>query len=683
MLTDRSFKILNLFLASNTAVSIGELANHFNLTERSIRYDIDRINDTLQSKDLPTIDKVGKGLFKIDQKTPIRQYIESLSIIHYSNESRRELIIHTIALECRVNISRMSRLFEVSRSTIKIDVESLKETLDHYGLTLSHNDRLGLTLLGKENQIRLLQYDILLQYFSNGSHNNLLISPVIEKYLSPINLKLVDNYLSLVEQQTHTDLSELSYRRFKIRIIIAIHRILGKHLLEAPSATSVKSHTPEYALIKNSLSLIEVAYNLSFTSSEVQDLTSWFISSSPYSFPTEPYMNWFEIETYITSIIYDFSQRYGYDFSDDRELKKDLIIIIKPIWQGSHQEEGVHVKITDMNKHQLDVHHMLDETLNAISMNTQLNLKPQTKVNLSLAFIASIERNQHKWNKVMNIIVVCGHGFGSSKLLALQLKQKFNVNVIKTLPRHQLKHMKRYEHIDKIITTTPIQNAFLQDKIVFVHPILNNEDIAHLKSNGLSEVNQSLLLSEVYGVLGSQVDQDTKLKLADLIKSRLGDIIIDDISPTKLSLVDLLPSSNILMDKSGRNWEDALRMAGELLVDNGSVTSNYVDALIDSFKVYGAYMIIKDKITIPHAKNEDNIIRTGMVLLILDHPIPTPFDKEIQVLLVFSSYDETEHLDPLYEFSHLISKPGFMASLSSASSSEEVHRLIRDGLSQE
>ncbi len=678
MLTERGLKILQILIESDAPVYISHLADTFNLTERSIRYDIKNINDVLVSSQLPKIRKTNKGTFELINKSEIKKFLNSLDTVLYSNEARRNFMLHSIAFNCKINLSSMSKMLEISRSTIKNDVEIIKELLSDFNLSLTHNDRSGLTLEGQEKDIRYFQFSLLLSHFTSADSENLLIAPVIDKYLNPINMTLIENYISMVEQQTSTILSEESYLHLKTYVVISIKRIAQGYVLNDKNISESLYLRPEYHSIQGSLHIIEIAYDIHYNKAEVVELMNLFNTSSPYNFPNKPYMHWFEIETFITEFIRHFSKLYDFDLSHDRELKKDLIILIKPIWLNEIQTYTRHeLNLAHLNTDQQMMYNYIERALEQLPQSKFIQLDNQSKIDITLTFVTSIERNNYKSHQVKNIIVICAHGYGSSKLLTLQLKQKFNVNIVKILPLHQLKRFKDYSAIDAIITTTAINIAPPGKNVILVNPILNEQDLLTLKKNGFTEINQTILLSEILDTLNQNMDYDTQENISNLLKKRLGNLLIDDLAEKKQSLSSLLPLENIRTNVHVDGWEDAIAIAGNILVDTQCTKSTYINELIGAFRQYGSYMIIKENIAIPHAKNDNNIFKTGMSLIILDKSVITPFNKTIQVILAFSSFDETEHLDALYEFSNLIQNEDFINLLLTAKDSSEVYALIQ------
>ena len=67
MLNKRCVNIIKFFSDHPKNVSLKELAEAFDVSERSIRYDIDNINYFLAKNKLNQIEKATKGLFELDE----------------------------------------------------------------------------------------------------------------------------------------------------------------------------------------------------------------------------------------------------------------------------------------------------------------------------------------------------------------------------------------------------------------------------------------------------------------------------------------------------------------------------------------------------------------------------------------------------------------------------------------
>ncbi|MCD6355942.1 MAG: PTS sugar transporter subunit IIA, partial [Anaerolineaceae bacterium] len=58
---------------------------------------------------------------------------------------------------------------------------------------------------------------------------------------------------------------------------------------------------------------------------------------------------------------------------------------------------------------------------------------------------------------------------------------------------------------------------------------------------------------------------------------------------TKLSLSDLLPPERIRLNVSASSWQEAIRKAGSLLLETGSITKDFINAMIQTAEELGPY----------------------------------------------------------------------------------------------
>ena len=49
------------------------------------------------------------------------------------------------------------------------------------------------------------------------------------------------------------------------------------------------------------------------------------------------------------------------------------------------------------------------------------------------------------------------------------------------------------------------------------------------------------------------------------------------------------------------DWQDAIRKAGQLLIDSGDIKEGYIDHMIDSVRTLGPYMVIAKGFALAHA----------------------------------------------------------------------------------
>ena len=162
-----------MLIESQKEIFIKDLSKNLQVSDRTIRYDIESINNSLNEYDLNLIEKMSKGLLKFDIKS-LKFLLDSSyqKADFFYEEYREELILIQIAFEEKININELADKFLLSRSTIKIILRNIDSILNNYDLKLTLNPQKGLKIVGEEESIRKLQLKILNQCEFNSNHQS-------------------------------------------------------------------------------------------------------------------------------------------------------------------------------------------------------------------------------------------------------------------------------------------------------------------------------------------------------------------------------------------------------------------------------------------------------------------------------------------------------------------------------
>ena len=84
MVKKRYFEIINLVINSNDEITVKDISNLYNITERSIRYDIDELNVFFQEKNNKDIIEINNNRLKIlYSENEIEDIVENIKISIY------------------------------------------------------------------------------------------------------------------------------------------------------------------------------------------------------------------------------------------------------------------------------------------------------------------------------------------------------------------------------------------------------------------------------------------------------------------------------------------------------------------------------------------------------------------------------------------------------------------------
>lgn len=663
LLTERNIKIMKYIISSSESISIKYLAELFNLSERSIRYDIENINYILKDNDLPVINRNSGGVLTLEHKNLVQKYIESLTVFQYSLEVRSKLLLYMVALTGKINIANISRELDLSRSSVKADIEKIKPMLDSYRLELQISHKLGLVLTGDEIDIRTLQLRILLDFLTVSELEHLVVNDTINDFLGSIDTSVIDDFIYAIEKDTSNIITDDAFQLLKFYILIAVIRVQKKLTLKKPIHPNNLMNTDEYRSISQQKHILENYYSIKLNKQEILQIASIYIGSPTFNFPEAYYENWFVTEVLVHKLIKKFSLLYGLDLTKDKALIKELITFMKPTLYVINSDYHLHeVATSDEPILYPTIHSILLKLLNDFTFSKLKKMSKNRVAQLVNYFKASTERNKNNLRLNKNILLVCELGYDNSVLLAQELNQQYDINIIDTIPFHYAKNYDGLEDIDLIITTYNHDFPTIKKPIIKVNAKLTEADLMKLDAYPLPKSLNKIRLSKLINLIQSNSRLNKIIHVSDLLKSTMGNNLIDDLDDYQKGIDKMLNQSNVKVNLDVKDWEEAIKIAGQILMDSGSVTSNYVDSLIDVFSSYGDYMVIKEGIAIPHAKNKDNILKTGFALLILNKPVMTPFNKELRIILAFSSFDDTEHLEALCEFANLITFTDFIES---------------------
>ena len=70
-----------------------------------------------------------------------------------------------------------------------------------------------------------------------------------------------------------------------------------------------------------------------------------------------------------------------------------------------------------------------------------------------------------------------------------------------------------------------------------------------------------------------------------------------------------------------RDWQDAVIKTGSILEQNGYVKHEYVDAMIQTVKTLGPYIVVAPGLAMPHAKSTNGVLKSGISIMTLANPV--------------------------------------------------------------
>lgn len=118
----------------------------------------------------------------------------------------------------------------------------------------------------------------------------------------------------------------------------------------------------------------------------------------------------------------------------------------------------------------------------------------------------------------------------------------------------------------------------------------------------------------------------------------------------------LLDKQHILLEARAQTAEEAIREAGNQLLQADDVEERYIEKMVTSYRENGPYFVIAPHIAMPHARPEDGVKRAALSLVRLQEAVSFGHPNNDPVKLIFglAASSGEEHLQLLQRLSQLL-----------------------------
>lgn len=669
---NKELEILDFITQHGSPISIEQLSQKFELNARSIRYYMDFISQELNQAKI----ELNRGTYYIDNIELIKQYLQNTQNKSSSTIVKKLRMLYSFVFNGHLNLTRIANDLEISRVTAKQYFTEIDAKLIQYNLT-SKCDSNGIFLTGSEETLRTLQLQTLLDYSQLSEIKRSSLTDLTAQFIDDTYFHPIDLFLKNVQNDLKSLLTDYSYNICRNYLIIAIRRIQVNKFINDTHQYNFLIDSDEYKIIQNQIQSLESIFNIKFSSTENLSFTDLLVGSH-YSFSTELKENsWFENNLLVTKIIANFSKYTNFNLNQDSLLYNSLMAHLKPtMYRMLHNIKLNEINSDDIVNRFQNEFNVTKKVLNELKFFTN-NIDDKDEIALiTLHFKTAINRYNSTRAEQVKVLIVCSQGYGTSRLLEQQLNEIYSVEILDCIPTHFLPFYENIADVNLIITTIKELTIESNIPIICVNPILSSDDFKRLDHSYLIKRKNQILLSQLTQIINENCIINDHQKLVQNLVRSLGNIVVNDLESPNFNLIRFLPIENIVIIDELIDWQTAVSISGNMLVNNGFVNEEYANNMVSAFENYGSYMVIDDGIAIPHAKNDNNVFQTGIVLTICRQPVIFNDEKHITAFFAFCSIDHQEHLDALVAISNLIRETDFKSKLTLFKDENEVVKFI-------
>ena len=105
---------------------------------------------------------------------------------------------------------------------------------------------------------------------------------------------------------------------------------------------------------------------------------------------------------------------------------------------------------------------------------------------------------------------------------------------------------------------------------------------------------------------------------------------------------------------SAETWQEAIALAGELLVDTSKVKPEYVSAMIKVVEELGPYIVLVDGFALAHAAPGDLVFENAISFVVLETEVDFGSGKLVKGIFAMAAQDHESHLDALGNLAELL-----------------------------
>lgn len=646
-LNDREVKILEK-LYHEQEIELDKLSEEFEISTRMIRYNIEKINTALLFFNMPILKRVKKSTFRFVKYVDKNKLMELVKEVKPLEKKNRQYLIELMLLINKevLNITKLSKYFDVTRITINSDIKDIKKKLSSKGISLISEDgvKIGLNKTSyKKYKIEILSRALIYidskeSYFIKKIKDIVFSNIDYEKYLDIKNMTL-----EMIEILKIKINEKQKYNTIVRMLTLFIENYHYFEQIDIDKNQIINSK--EYKIIHNIV--LKYDFKEFYNMDKIISITNLFLWIKAYEDYEKYHRNLMNIELFSKNMINQVEKKIGIKISKDELLLEFLIQHLKSLVYRLKNgydltQESINLELKEKD----DLFYKIKESVSTLENVFKEDINDEEIYLLRIHFLASIERLKKQNLESSKVVVITDLGYGSQKILTNSLRSRFLIEVLYIGPLHKMpKDFILKSGVEYILTTIKLDKFdFNNKKYIKISPILTEEEVQILKSKGLKTNNKKIILSDLMKVIEENSVIKNKEKLiAELLKTfslRISNDLYEDEEEFQI-----LKKDNIVYLDEEISDENAIKVGLDLLKDE-YVTDSYIENVMWIYRNNLKYIIRHNGIIIPHAKNKNNIKKSGISIVKLKNPIlVNGTEEKIDVIVTFAIKNELKIQD--------------------------------------
>lgn len=665
-------------------ITLADLAEQFQVSQRSIRNDINTVNELLREHEFSELMLRSGGKIIREKEFPdILPFISGDDFYSYKlSKGERKQIASALLVSSSeyITLSSIADTLFVSRATVINDLDDIKEYIKGENLEVFSHPNKGLRVEGKESDKRLF----LLKNSSFGDMGRELSS---EHTMVQAGNKIILQKIVYEQEHVHQSyLTDSSFQKLVRYLGIMVDRNMQGEYMELRKNID----NDRYSMAQDILKYISQYCHINTTKDEVQFLSE-LLCTAKYMKKKEQGKNTVKVQMITRQFIEKLSEELEINLNRDYDFFENLSNHLESVFSEAPVSYPNNPVIDEVLEENQSVMNAVAKELPLIQQYAGREITESEKGYIAVHVCAAIERRKNK-EIAFHVVVACHAGIGTSQLLLEKLKKHFNFQIVDIISAHEAKNITP-ERVDFIISTVPLKGCKVD--YVVVSPLLGDEDYIrvgskidalrdsrHLPSRvGENRFTAKGLLEKVAPILYEEVPEEAEVllkKLRKVFRQYFNQSVEAEAEIFAPYLHHLLTAKHIRLDVECKDWKEAVRESAKSLLERGYIEERYIDAMIANIEENGPYIVLSKGFAVPHEGVNQGSIKVGMSLIRLKDPVcfgDEEFDP-IRFVCCLSAVDHKTHLKAFFNLVNLLKDEEFKNKLEQCVSSEEAAFII-------
>ncbi|WP_300077398.1 BglG family transcription antiterminator [uncultured Thomasclavelia sp.] len=467
MLNKRQNQIIDILNNDNNWITGKELAKLLNVSDRTIRSDIDVINKFYDCLLIKSNKRLG---YQIDEALLFKQDIETKELIPQNSHERCVYIIRELLFKSKeINLIALQDQVFVSGYSIDNDIKKIRKMISEYPSLKLIRSKNYISLRGNEADKRKLYKQLL----TEETHGNFLNLNSIADLWSNFDLLEIKDILEDVCELYNYQIREIDFPMIMIHAGVAIERIINRNYINSKTAKHHLNNNIEYQISYEFFHRVSKTIDIELVEDEVVLFAQLLIGSYQKDDENENLDKL--LNQIVDAVIKEVKDYFDINFSKDKDFKLGLKMHLQLLLERQQNNVTItNIYLQEIKRKYPLVFEMAIRAGEVIADICKINVKENELSFLALHLGAAYDRVNSI--KRYRAVIIIPHNQMLSNMCIDKLKLRFEERmvIVKRYGFYEETMIKQQEP-DLIITTVPLKHN-LSIPTVQITLFVNYED---------------------------------------------------------------------------------------------------------------------------------------------------------------------------------------------------------------